>query len=770
MEEAKFAVAAQSVGRIDGIAKVTGSMQYGDDINRFGQLYMATLYAEYPSAEILSVDPSGARKLEGVVDIITARDIPGNPVLFGRFPVLVGDEVRFIGDGIVSVAAETKEIARHALTRITVRYGKVYRPITTVREALEPGARIIHADKQDNYVDFAGYKLINNDVEQGFAESDLILERFYATGFVDQGYIEPEALVAEYDPNTATLLIQGSIQNPYSVRQAVAGALGLKFNQVRVLQSAIGGSFGGKDEGVIVNSARAALLALRTRRPVKVCLTREESFLTTSKRHPFDMEYRIGLKRDGTIRAVETRLTALAGPYNKQAMFANWRASIHAAGPYAVPHIRTRVDGVYSNTVYGGAYRGFSAPQVLFGTESLIDECADALGIDPAEFRLRNCLGPYSTLSSGQIMDPALMPSNLARLITVVNEKTGFSQKWREYREPRKDWSGGLCRGIGMAITFRGAGLGGEGIDSGSAQVTIDADGCVMVQTGFTEMGQGLSTTLCQVAAELLGLPLADISWLQNDTAANMDPGPSVASRGIMIGGMAVKNAVDILKARMGAVLGPLLECGGDEPEFRDGEIRNRGKPGKKFSFREGVSICLQKAGISLSTQGWYSPGPPAVFDHATGQGPAYASYLLGATVAELTVDCPLGKIRVERMVSAVELGRAINPGIVRGQLTGGLVQGLGFALMEDMDVSGGYLKTLNFDDFLIPTAMDVPPIDILLFEGGAPGGPFGAKGIGELGVEMAAPAIANAHANATGRRVRRLPLNPERVRQAGHR
>ncbi|MDR2185361.1 MAG: xanthine dehydrogenase family protein molybdopterin-binding subunit, partial [Treponema sp.] len=571
MEGAKFTAAALPVGRIDGIAKVTGRMQYGDDINRFGQLYMATLYPEYPSAEIRSIGLSKVRRLEGVVDIITARDIPGNPVLFGRFPVLAGKEVKFIGDGIVSVAAETREIARYALTLITLRYGRVYRPITTVREALEEGARIIHADKKDNYVDFASYKLINNDVERGFAESELILERFYSTGFVDQGYIEPEALVAEYDPNTGLMLIQGSIQNPYSVRQAVAGALGLKFNQVRVLQSAIGGSFGGKDEGVIVNSARAALLALRTRRPVKMCMTREESFLTTSKRHPFDMEYRIGLKRDGTLLAVESRLTALSGPYNKQAMFANWRASIHAAGPYSAPHIRTRVDGVYSNTVYGGAYRGFSAPQVLFGTESLMDECADVLGMDPAEFRLRNCLGPYSRLPSGQIMDPALMPANLARLITAVTEKTGFSRKWREYRELRKNRDGGPCRGIGLAISFRGAGLGGEGIDSGSALVTIDADGGVMVQTGFTEMGQGLSTTLCQVAAELLGLPVGAITWLQNDTAANMDPGPSVASRGIMIGGMAVQNAVDILKARMGAVLGPLLECGGDEPEFRGG-------------------------------------------------------------------------------------------------------------------------------------------------------------------------------------------------------
>jgi CO/xanthine dehydrogenase Mo-binding subunit len=766
MEQRELKTAGKSLARLDGVAKVTGKMKYGDDINCFGQLYMAVLYSEYPWAEIRELDTSGARKLPGVADIITADDVPGNNTMFGRFPVLARDQVRFIGEGIAAVAADTRETARRAVDLIRVGYGKIFNPILNADDAIKDGAPLIHPDKGNNYVDAASHKLIFGDTRRGMEESDRILERSYFSGFVDQAYIEPEALVAEYD--AGTLLIRGSIQNPYSVRSCAAEALGLALNRIRVVQSGIGGSFGGKDEGIIINSVRAALLAMRTERPVKITFTREESFLATSKRHPFDMHYRIGLK-DGKIRAVESRCISLSGPYNKQAMFANWRASIHAAGPYEIPHVNTHVDGVYTNTVYGGAYRGFSAPQIVFGIESLIDECAEETGMDPAEFRRFNCFRPGSALPSGQIVQAEKMPANLGELISAVCGKTDFSAKWREYREDQKRWDGGLCRGIGLAATFRGAGLGGEGIDAGSSQITIDADGYVQVQSCFTEMGQGISTTLCQIAAEELGLPLDRISWLANDTAANMDTGPTVASRSCMIGGMAVQNGTGILKSRMASVLAPLLGCPPEELEFKDGEIRRAGNPRRRMSFDEGVRYCLQKAGLSLSAQGWYSPGAPPSFVPSSGQGPAYPSYLLGAVAAEITVDCVTGKITTERICAAYEIGKAINPQIVRGQLIGGLVQGLGFALMEEMDSPGGYLKIRNFDDFMIPGAMDVPGIEIIILEGASPGGPYGAKGIGEFGVELAAPAIANAHANATGRRIRRLPLSLERVREAGH-
>ncbi|MDR3174293.1 MAG: xanthine dehydrogenase family protein molybdopterin-binding subunit [Treponema sp.] len=767
--EKELKTAGKALARLDGAAKVTGKMKYGNDINRFGQLYMAVLYAKYPWAEIRGIDLSEAREFPGVADIITAADVPGSNTMFGRFPVLAGDQVRFIGEGVAAAAAETGEAACRAVDLIRVEYGEIFNPILNAADALREGAPLIHRDKGDNYVDAASHKLIFNDVRKGLEESDLVLERSYFSGFVDQGYIEPEALIAEYDEGAGSLLIQGAIQNPYSVRSCAAEALGLPLSRIRVVQSGIGGSFGGKDEGVIINAVRAGLLSMRTGRPVKVSFTREESFLATSKRHPFDMKFKIGLKTGGKIQAVESRFLTPSGPYNKQAMFSNWRASIHAAGPYEIPHVNTRVDGVYTNTIYGGAYRGFSAPQVLFGIESLVDECAEELGMNPAEFRLLNCFRPNSPLPTGQIMDSAKMPANLGELMSAVCEKTDFSAKWRRYREEQKRRDGGLCRGIGLALTFRGAGLGGEGIDAGSAQITVNADGHVQVQTCFTEMGQGISTAVCQIAAEELGLPLDRISWLPNDTAANTDTGPTVASRSCMIGGLAVQNGAGIIKSRMASVLAPLLGCAPGELEFKDGEIRSAGNPEKRVSFDEGAQYCLQKAGLSLSAHGWYSPGPPPSFDHSTGQGPAYPAYVLGAAAAEITVDCVTGKIRTESICAAYALGRAINPQIVRGQFMGGLVQGLGFALMEEMDNPGGYLKTRNFDDFMIPGAMDIPAMEIILFEKAGPLGPYGALGIGEFGVELAAPAIANAHANATGRRIRSLPLSLERVREAGH-
>ncbi|MDR1862957.1 MAG: molybdopterin-dependent oxidoreductase, partial [Treponema sp.] len=289
MEATELKTAGRGLARLDGAAKVTGKMKYGDDINRFGQLYMAVLYPEHPWAEIREIDVSAARELPGVADVITAEDVPGNNIMFGRFPVLARDQVRFIGEGIAAVAAETKAAARQAVDLIRVSYGEIFKPILNADDALQEGAPLIHPDKGDNYVDAATHKLIFNDTRQGMEESDLVLERSYFSGFVDQAYIEPEALVAEFDAGTGTLLIQGTSQNPYSVRSCAAEALNLSLNRVRVVQSGIGGSFGGKDEGIIIAAVRAGLLSMRTGRPVKVSFTREESFLATSKRHPFDM-------------------------------------------------------------------------------------------------------------------------------------------------------------------------------------------------------------------------------------------------------------------------------------------------------------------------------------------------------------------------------------------------------------------------------------------------------------------------------------------------
>jgi len=751
-EMREFSIVNKSIPRTDAYAKVTGSMRYGDDLNAHHQLYTKTVYTAHPYADIECVDVSAALALLGVVDVIIASDVP-HPIMFGRFPVLAQDTVLYIGDALAVVAAETEEIASLAASLVVITYKNIHQPLVSVDQALEGPP--LHATTTGNFIDHASHHLELGSAAMVLAEASLVIEHTYKTGFVDNGYIEPESVLVEYEPNTKIMEIRGTIQNPYNVRESVAGVLGYPLNRVRVIQSALGGSFGGKDESVILIAARAAILALRTGRPIKTTYTREESFIASAKRHPFTSTYKVGLSSSGKLLFLTSNHYAQGGPYNKQAVFANWRASIHAAGPYSIPHVSTDVFGVHTNTIFGGAYRGFSAPQIQFGIESLIDECAEALDMDPISFRLLNCLKPGDRIPSGQFLNPSCMPANVASLIQTVCERTDFLQKWEANRKKLKD-SSSLLEGIGIAITYRGVGLGGEGIDTGSATVTIDMDGFVQVTSGFTEMGQGLSTTLCQIAAEEFGLQVSDVTWISNDTAANMDCGPTVASRGIVAGGNAVKAACTELKTLMACTLAKYFGGTSDAYGFAQGFVGT-------LTFADAARFCLKTKGISLSAKGWYSPGAQ-VFDPHTGQGQAYPSYLWGATVAQIIVDTGTGMIKVEHLTSAIELGKAINPQIVRSQFIGGAIQGLGYAIMEEMDCHDGYMHTLNFDDFMMPSSMDIPQMDIILVETDAHVGPYGAKGIGELGIEMIAPAIVNAYANATGKRVRELPLNLERV------
>ncbi|MDY0288501.1 MAG: xanthine dehydrogenase family protein molybdopterin-binding subunit [Sphaerochaeta sp.] len=749
----EYTVVNKSLPRTDAHAKVTGSMLFGDDYNAYNQLYAKAVYTDHPYADIESVDVSAAMCLAGVVDVITASDIP-HPIMFGRFPALAQDTALYIGDAFAVVAAETEEIASLAASMVTIRYKKIHSPLVSVQQALSSSP--LHATTKGNYIDHASHHLELGSPRGAFADASVVIEQTYSTSFVDNGYIEPESVLVEYDPNTHVVVIRGTIQNPYNIRELVAGVLGYPLNRVRVIQTAIGGSFGGKDESMALISARAAVLAIRTGRPVKTTYTREESFVASAKRHPFTSSYKVGLSDSGKLLGLTSTHYALGGPYNKQAMFANWRASIHAAGPYSIEHVTTDVYGVHSNTIFGGAYRGFSAPQIQFGIESLIDECALSVDMDPITFRLLNCLKPGDIIPSGQILDPDYMPANLGSLIVMVSERTDFLVKWHANQKKQQDASSPLLQGIGISTTYRGVGLGGEGIDTGSATVTIDMDGFVQVTSGFTEMGQGLSTTLCQIVAQELGLEISAITWFANDTSANMDSGPTVASRGIVAGGNAVKDACNTLKTVMACTL---AEHFGGQPEqyvFAHGLVGT-------LAFADAARFCLKSRGISLSAKGWYSPGPET-FDPRTGQGKAYPSYLWGATVAQITVDMGTGVIKVDHLTSAIELGRAINPQIVRSQFIGGAIQGLGYAIMEEMDCHDGFMHTLNFDDFMMPSSMDIPEMDIILVETDENVGPYGAKGIGELGIEMIAPAIVNAYANATGKRVREIPLNLERV------
>ncbi len=759
-----FNIVSKSVERIDGYEKITGKAVYGADLNFHGQLYAGTLYARVPHAEIKKIDTGEAEKVDGVVYIMTAEDVPVKNPMFGRFPVLAGKRVKYAGDGLAVVAAESPELVKEALSLIKVEYRELP-GIFSVKDALSGEFVPVHEDRADNIVENTYYRMRLGDVRSGFEEAEFVVNEMYRTGFVDQAYIEPEAVLAFPDPYNKGIVVHGTFQNPYSMRENVASILGLPITQVRIIQTVIGGSFGGKDESVMIMAARCAVIALKTGRPVKMVLTREESFLESCKRHPYESSYRMGARRDGSIVGVESTTYSRGGAYNNKAMFANWRCSVHAAGPYYIPNVKTDVRSVYTNTVYAGAYRGFSAPQIVFAVETAVDELSYRCSLSPMEMRLRNCLKPGDQLPTGQYLTPDKMPANLGEIITEVCRRSDFQKKWEKYEKLRagNNNEGKVRKGIGLACTFRGTGLGGEGIDTASATVTMEKDGYVNIQSGMSEMGQGIRTSHAQIVAEILGVTFDRLTFSTTDTAVVMDSGPTVASRGLLAGGSAMKIAAESLRDRIFNIAAQELACNVEEIEARNNFVYNRNDPENRTEYPDLLKKCVYNYGISLSAQGWYSPGPEKL-DHETGHGNAYPSYIFGAMVAEISVDTGTGIIDVEKLTAGYELGRAINPALAKGQLIGGMMQGLGYAVMEEMDTDSGYLKTNNFDDYLIPGIMDVPEMDIVLFESDEHVGPFGAKGVGEIGVEMVAPAIGNALFNADGRRVREIPFNLERV------
>ncbi|MFO7849347.1 MAG: xanthine dehydrogenase family protein molybdopterin-binding subunit [Spirochaetia bacterium] len=754
-------VIGRSVSRLDVLEKVTGQARYCGDVNFGMQLYAKTVYSTHPRAKIKSIDTSRAEALEGVAAIITAKDVPYSNEMFGKYPVLAEKEVKYIGDGVAVVAAESLATARKAAQRIRVEYEPV-EGVYTLEDAIKPDAPKVHEDQETNVIDHTTHKLYYGDVKKGFEEADTIIERTYKTQFVDQVYIEPEAVIAQPDPYRVGVEIHGSTQNPYTVQQNVAGVLGFKQSQVRVIQSVLGGSFGGKDESVMMMAARCSILALKTKRPVKMVLTREESILESAKRHPYLCKYKMGVKKDGTITAIEDTIYVQGGAYNNKSMFTNWRGSIHAAGPYRVPHVKTDIMSFYTNTIYGGAYRGFSAPQIVFATESLMDEAAAQLNMDPKDFRLKNCLRPNDTLPTGQVLDPKKMPAPLERMINDVVKRSDYDKKRVEFKT-HNEAGGPVKKGIGIAATFRGTGLGGEGIDTSGAVVTIHGDGSVNIQSSFIEMGQGMRTSHAQVAAEVLGISYARCTFSTSDTSMVMDGGPTVASRGLLAGGKAVEDAALKLRKRLAGVAALHLQVDEEDIDSKQDRFFYTGDPEKHIGFDELIQIATKGMGLSLSAQGWHNPGPEPL-DPETGQGNAYPSYIFGAVVPEVSVDIETGKVKMEKVTMAYEVGRAINPKIIEGQIYGGFLQGLGMGLMEDVEEKDGLLRTFNYEDYMVPTAADMPVFDLKLFESDPNVGPFGAKGIGEVGVELGPVSVANAVFHATGTRIRELPVNLERV------
>ena len=746
-------IIGQGERRVDALGKVTGRAKFAADYNAGHQLFGKVLRSKYPHARILGMDTTKAKRLEGVEAVLSAQDIPGEKVIgivVKNQAILAADKVRYLGDGVALVAARTKEIAEAAVRLINVEYEPL--PVVSDPEAaLEAGAPKIHG--ADNV--FVHHKVRKGDVAAGFAQADFILERRFRTPCIEHSYLEPEAALAE-PAEHGGVVVTGSVQNLFSTRRSVAAALKLDLNRVEIVQATLGGSFGGKDEVMTAMCCRAALLALATGRPVKMVNSREESMLESYKRHPYVLDYKWGAKNDGSITAMEIKCIADGGAYASISPFVTWRSVVQATGPYYCENVKTDVFAVYTNNNYTGAMRGFGSPQVNFAIESMMDELGERVGKDPLEIRVQNGFRDGAVTATQQQLTHKV---SLTEVLTKAAEAADFQAKWKQYRTapaaPKK-------RGIGLACSYRGVSLGAEGVDAAGAIVSVQTDGSVIVSSGITDMGQGAQTQMSQIAAEVLGVSMDRIRFLNTNTNRVPDSGPTVASRGTIMGGSAAKKAAENVRATLLGVGAEMVKAALDECDLADNHLVEKRSGKHLASFAEVAAECFRR-GKPMHALGWHK-APPTSWHDEEGKGEAYFTFVYGANVAEVEVDTETGKVDVLAFVSCHDVGKAINRNTVLGQFYGGVAMGLGYGLLEEFDYEEAVPRQLNFDEYLIPTAMDVPPVTGIIVENADTAGPFGAKSVGEPTNEIAAPAIVNAICNATGKRIREIPATLERV------
>jgi CO/xanthine dehydrogenase Mo-binding subunit len=765
--DTKLSVAGHSVTRTDDPAKVTGKLMYGADYPQEGFLHGKILRSPHPHALIKSVDIEKAKELKGVAAVLTGKDVPGRNG-FGAIlpdqPVICEDKVRYVGDGVALVAAETEEIAHEALSLIRVEY-EVLPAVFDPRDALKPDAPKVHEGGNllsDN-------KLRKGDVEKGFLEADIILERTYQVPFLEHAYLEPDVTLAVPQPD-GTMFVEGPMQAPFTVRRNLAAVLGVPVNRVRVRQIHMGGGFGGKEDSPIDIGCRAAVLANHTGRPVRIALEREEVTLQTCKRHPMIMEVKIGARKDGKLLAFEGVIYdeqgayAGLGPLIPPAGGSHIHSMVMMPGPYEIPNAKVDAYLCYTNHPYGGAMRGFGAPQVHIAHEQMIDELAGELGLDPLEVRRINAFRLGSATATGQVLD-----QSVGLLDTLEACAESFDWEKRFGKNEYVDEESSKRRGIGIGMGWYRTSVGTNG-DGCGANVYVHEDGSVLLYSGITEMGQGAFTVLPQICAEELGVAMEDVRLVKPDTDQVPESGPTVGSRSTTLMGNAIIMAARQVKSSILEMASEMLRVPVERLEAKNRLIYDREKPHKSLAFKEVAARCMAM-GKRLIGQGWWTPPTPSL-DPETGQGSPYFVYTYSTHMAEVLVDVETGEVEVTDYVAAFDVGKAINPKALEGQIGGGVAMGLGYALMEEVAMVDGIPQNLNLQDYLIPTTLDMPDVKPIVLEVENKLGPYGAKGIGEMPNIPATPAILNAITDACGGRVRSLPADPERVfmaiREAG--
>ncbi len=727
----------QSVARLDIRTKVQGTRKYPQDFNMPGQLYGAVVWSAHPHARVRGIDTAAATALPGVVRVITAEDVPVNEygINIPDQPVLVAvsDKVRWVGDRLALVVAESEEQARRAAALVRVDY-EVLPAVSDPRAAMGEGVPLVHEGRESNILKHI--RVRRGDVEKGFAQADVIIEDTYTTQAVEHAYMQPEAGIGYIDEEGRVTVIVAT-QWPHDDLHQIAHLLNLPEERVREIVPAIGGAFGGREDMYIQHLL--ALCAFVVRRPVKMVFTREESIRRTGKRHPFFFRYKHGATRDGRLVAVEIEGIADAGAYASTSIPVLSNAVTFMAGPYRIPNARIDGYAVYTNNAVTMAMRGFGATQPPMGYEQQMDRLAEALGMDPVEFRLKNMLAEGEETVLGNRMPPG---TGMRETLVAAAKAAGWREEGGHWVRPEVGPPSAphKRRGIGLASALKNVcySLGFDDKSSADVELTLDEAGQiarVTVGIGATEVGQGVHTVIQQVAAAALGVDPGTVRVNLVDTAKVPDAGSASASRHTYISGNAVAGACRLAYAKWQEAL--------------------REETGEKRITASYTHHARQAR-------------PTTPFDPETGQCEPHVAYSFGTQVALVEVDIETGEVELLKMWAATDCGRVINPAMTFGQVAGGLHMGVGYALMEDFVQQEGVARTRRFSEYAIPTALDMPSalesIDVEVLD---PTGPFGAKGLGETPTLPTAPAICNAIAAATGARITALPASPERVWRA---
>ena len=744
----KMRVIGQVVARPDAVEKVDGSAKFADDYNFPGMLYGATLRAGTPHAILRKLDISAASKAEGVAGILTAEDIPGeinHGLVVKDWPALVGigEKVRYVGDAVALVVADTLENAQSALDLIEAGY----EDLPVVSDPVQ--ARGADApDIHENGNLLKHIKVRKGDLEAGFEEADIILEDTYHTAITEHAFLEPECAIARLTDEGRIEVYVGS-QIPYADRSQIARCLGMADGEIRVIGTLIGGGFGGKED--IAGQIHAAMLAQETGRPVKILYDRHESLLVHPKRHATQIRLKIGAKKDGTLVAVETELYGDTGAYASLGEKVMTRATTHSAGPYVVPHVKADCYAMYTNNPPAGAFRGFGVTQSAFAVESMMDDLAEQLGIDPIELRLRNALEVGSLTNTGQELRES------AGLIECLNQVTARIQDFSSEPFVARVPEGGprKRRAWGIAAAYKNTGLGGGAPDKASAEVELYEDGAVEVRTSSAEIGQGLVAVLQMIAAEELTVPIDRVRVLLSDTDLTPDGGPTTASRQTYVTGNAVRHAADVVKQAVATTLAEHYDVPPAQIEFHEGLAKVNGH---QVTLGEAATIMKEEGRDARAIYEYWAPSTQAL---GSG-GDMHFAFSFAAQAAEVEVDLDTGEVDVLRVIAANDVGKVINPLGFLGQIEGGVMMGIGNAITEEFIVEQGMVITDRLARYRMPGIMHTPEIISIPVEHPAADGPYGAKGVGEISSIPTTPAITNAIYHACGVRIKSLPVDQD--------